>query len=201
LITTPNYNVEGTEAIFFDGKAVPYAEPKKVWCYYKPVGYITSHGDPQGRPTVFEDIKNRYPLVPHVVSIGRLDLNSEGLLLLTNDGEFSRYAEHPKTGWPRTYRVRVYGRSLTLRDFSQLQKGLDIEGFQYGPIQAEYEENQGVFSKNQWIRMVLHEGKNREIRKVMSHFDLQVSRLIRIAYGPYTLGALAPHELDEQKIV
>ena len=161
--------------------------------YYKPPGYVTTHKDPEQRPTVFEDL-SRHNL-GRVISIGRLDLSSEGLLLLTNDGEFARYAELPSTGWSRCYRVRVYG-TIDARALMGLQKGITIDDINYGPIQVEIPDQKSM-TLNTWLLVTLHEGKNREIRRVMEYFGLRVNRLIRMSYGPFQLGNLQPHAIKE----
>lgn len=193
IIITPATLVTSKSRIDVDGKRIQTPDSTKVWCYYKPAGYMTTHKDPEGRPTVFDDIK-RYDL-GRVISVGRLDLNSEGLLLLTNDGEFSRFAELPTTKWPRCYKVRVFG-DVPRDRLLALRKGITIEGIRYGPIQVQMNDPQT--SLNTWIMMTLHEGKNREIRKVMAHLGLRVNRLIRFSYGPYQLGTLKPHEIRQE---
>ncbi|RZI47137.1 pseudouridine synthase [Candidatus Finniella inopinata] len=193
ILLTPATLVDESSKVEVDGK--PVAEPLKtrVWCYYKPVGYVTTHHDPQGRITVFQDLQAHN--LPRVISVGRLDLNSEGLLLLTNDGGFSRFAELPKTGWARRYRVRVYGR-LDRRALQSLKNGITIEGIHYDRIDVEI-PNSSSIQTNNWLRITLFEGKNREIRKVMNHLGLQVNRLIREGYGPFELGSLEPHQILE----
>jgi 23S rRNA pseudouridine2605 synthase len=173
-----------------DGQPLPSVRLMRLWRYHKPQGLITSHADPQGRPTVFA----RLPAsLGRVISIGRLDLNSEGLLLLTNDGELARRLELPKTGWTRRYRVRVHG-VVDETKLKGLEKGITVSGVSYGPIRAEL-DNQN--RSNAWVTISLNEGRNREIRKVMNHLGLEVNRLIRIAFGPFQLGNLSRGQTDE----
>ena len=193
FLSTPAFLVDETAKVEVDGEPVALPSKTRVWCYYKPVGYVTTRHDPQGRPTVFEDLLAHN--LPRVISVGRLDLNSEGLLLLTNDGAFSRYAELPKTGWPRSYKVRVYG-SLDIPALQALKNGITIEGIHYGRIDVTVMEHPTV-QMNNWLLVTLFEGKNREIRKVMDYLGLQVNRLIRQSYGPFELGNLKPHQVFE----
>lgn len=190
-LTTPATLVTDASKIVVDGYTVASPEEPRLWCYYKPVGYLTTHKDPQGRLTVFEDL-SRFRL-PRLISIGRLDINSEGLLLLTNDGALSRYAELPSTKWPRRYHVRVFG-TIDKKQLLSLENGITIDGIHYGQIEVEFGEQKGA---NTWISMTLYEGKNREIRKVMEHFNLKVNRLIRDSYGPFSLMDLKPGEITE----
>jgi 23S rRNA pseudouridine2605 synthase len=173
-----------------DGKPIPQREPARLWRYHKPAGLVTTHRDEKGRPTVFERLP---PELPRVVSVGRLDLTSEGLLLLTNDGGLARALELPSRGWIRRYRVRVHGLVEAPR-LRSLEKGLMLDGVSYGPIRADLERAQG---SNAWLTMALQEGKNREIRRVLTHLGLDVTRLIRIAYGPFQLGHLARGGVEE----
>ena len=189
-LTTPAFTVTPENHITVDGKAVAAAEETKLWRYHKPAGLVTSHGDPRGRPTVFERLP---PELPRVISVGRLDLNSEGLLLLTNDGGLARKLELPATGWARRYRVRVYGAVDEAR-LLKLEKGVTIDGLAYGSIRARLDSSQGG---NAWLSVSLREGKNREIRKVMEHLGFFVNRLIRVAYGPFQLGNLARGGVDQ----
>ncbi len=165
----------------------------KVWLYYKPLGLVTTHKDPEGRPTVFEDVGTR--LDGHVISVGRLDLNSEGLLILTNSGPLSRYLEKPDSGFERSYLVRVFG-DVSQEKLDRLSHGVTIGGVHYGKIIVERSDRpkRGL---NQWLTVKLYEGKNREIRRVMEHLGLQVNRLKRLSYGPFDLGGLKPRELKE----
>ncbi len=188
----PAMNVGEGDIIVVDGKPLPRMETTRLWIMHKPVGTVTTAKDPEGRPTVFSLLPK---IMPRVVSIGRLDLNSEGLLLLTNDGEFSRTLELPRTALPRTYRVRVYGR-FDQRDLYDLQHGITVDDIDYGSIEAR-PENSHDTSLNQWLVMTLYEGKNREIRRVLQALGLHVNRLIRVAYGPFELGALQPGHVSE----
>jgi 23S rRNA pseudouridine2605 synthase len=173
-----------------DGKPIPKKEPARLWRYHKPAGLVTTHRDEKGRPTVFERLP---PELPRVVSVGRLDLTSEGLLLLTNDGGLARTLELPSRGWIRRYRVRVHGLVDAPR-LKSLEKGLTLDGISYGPIRAEFERAKG---SNAWVTVALQEGKNREVRRVLAHLGLDVTRLIRIAYGPFQLGHLARGGVEE----
>jgi 23S rRNA pseudouridine2605 synthase len=190
LVTSPALTVSSANRIVVDGR--PLSEPQKarLWGYYKPAGLVTTHSDPQGRPTVFEQLPQG---MPRVISIGRLDLNSEGLLLLTTDGSLARYAELPSTNWPRRYRVRVYGDSDP-QAMENLKNGITIDGVNYGRIEIDMEPSRG---RNCWLFMTLYEGKNREIRRVMQHLGLHVNRLIRVAYGAFPLEKKHPGDLWE----
>lgn len=194
IITTPATIVTKKMQIMVDGKLLNEAPSSRVWLHYKPVGLLTTHHDPQGRPTIFESLPSS---MPRVISIGRLDLNSEGLILLTNDGELARFAELPSTGWARSYRVRVYG-VVDKRALAALTEGVTVDGITYGRIEAkivkDLEENS---RSNTWLFMTLYEGKNREIRKVLAHLGLRVNRLIRMTYGPFSLGNLRPGDVKE----
>lgn len=189
-IDTPAFNVSGEEKILFDGEKLPMKEISRLWLYYKPVGLVTSHKDDRDRPTVFEHM----PIgMPRVISVGRLDLNSEGLLLLTNNGELSRKLELPSNGWIRRYKVRVHG-WVDKEKLQALAKGVTYEGVNYGSVKAEIESTQGT---NSWLLVTLTEGKNREIRNVMRAIGLDVARLIRLSYGPFQLGNLKKGEVRE----
>jgi 23S rRNA pseudouridine2605 synthase len=172
------------------GATVHPPDRMRLFRYHKPEGLITSHRDPQGRKTVFESLP---PGLPRVVSVGRLDLNSEGLLLLTNDGELARRLELPATGWIRRYRVRVFG-DIQPDALAALVHGVTVEGVRYGPIDAAVDARTGA---NLWLSVALREGRNREIRRVMAHLGFSVTRLIRVSYGPFQLGTLPKGALDE----
>jgi len=193
VLNTPAIIVTDKMEIRVDGKLLTDAPAPRLWIYHKPVGLLTTHHDPQGRPTIFESLPSS---LPRVISIGRLDLNSEGLILLTNDGELSRYAELPSTGWARSYQVRVYGQ-VDEEALADLVNGVTIDGISYGRIEAELEDPSYNTRSNTWLFMTLYEGKNREIRKVMEHLGLRVNRLIRVAYGPFSLGDLEPGQVKE----
>lgn len=182
-VTSPALNVSPEQNVTVDGKPLPALQPPRLWCYHKPPGLITSHADPRGRPTVFERLPGS---LPRVVSVGRLDLNSEGLLLLTNDGALARVLELPTTGWTRRYRVRVFG-AVDEDRLAALEGGLALGKVRYGPVHARLDSRRGG---NAWLAVSLTEGKNREIHKLMEHLGLVVNRLIRVAYGPFQLGRL-----------
>lgn len=190
VLDTPALNVRGADDIRVDGRRIGAAEATRLWRYHKPPGLVTTHRDPQGRATVFDALD---PGLPRVVSVGRLDLNSEGLLLLTNDGALARKLELPSSGWPRTYRARAFG-AITQSELDHLAGGIEIEGMRYGPIDAKMDRKQGA---NTWITMTLKEGKNREVRRVLEALGLRVNRLIRTSYGPFQLGTLKPGEIEE----
>lgn len=189
-LTSAAVIVTDKSVIMVDGKPLPVKEPTRLWRYHKPAGLVTSHKDEKGRETLFEKLPET---MPRVVSVGRLDLNSEGLLLLTNDGELARKLELPANGWTRRYRVRVHG-APDNGQIEAMAKGLTVEGVKYGPIIATIDRLQG---SNSWLTVALNEGKNREIRRVMDHLGLPVNRLIRIAYGPFQLGYLAEGQVEE----
>lgn len=189
-IATPAIKIKPEDRIEVDGKELPQHQRTRLWRYHKPPGLIVSHRDPKRRPTVFEALPKT---LPRVLSVGRLDLNSEGLLLLTNDGEIERKLEMPATGWTRRYRVRVHG-NVDERSLAELKKGVEIDGVRYGPIEASLEKRQGG---NAWLAFSLKEGKNREIKRVCEHLSLQVNRLIRISYGPFQLGDLQRGDIEE----
>jgi 23S rRNA pseudouridine2605 synthase len=190
VLASPAVAVSSEQDIRVDGKPIPQPERARLWRYHKPAGLITTHRDEKGRPTVFDALPKD---LPRLVSVGRLDLNSEGLLLLTNDGALARRLELPATGWVRRYKVRVHGAVDPAR-LAALAPGVTIDGVAYGPIRAELERVQG---SNAWLAMALAEGKNREVRRVLEHLGLQVTRLIRLSYGPFQLGSLAPHAIAE----
>lgn len=188
-LTSPAYDVARRDRIEVDGQPLPTREPVRLWRYHKPKGLVTTHRDPQGRKTVFETLP---PSLPRVISVGRLDYNTEGLLLLTNDGDLARYLELPSTGWTRRYRVRAHGR-VTQDHLDQLKDGLMVDGVTYGPIEAVLDVRQG---SNQWLTVGLREGKNREVRRVLGALGLEVNRLIRVSYGPFQLLDLKRGETD-----
>ena len=189
-VETPATFIAEGDAVLVRGQRVGTAEPTRLFRYHKPDGLVTTHKDPQGRPTVFE----RLPAgLPRLVSVGRLDLTSEGLLLLTNDGALARRLELPSNGWLRRYRVRVHGR-VNEGALAWLARGITVDDVKYGPIQAGLDSRQGT---NAWLTVSLQEGKNREIRRVMQHLELHVTRLIRVAYGPFQLGTLPAGAVEE----
>ncbi len=190
VLESPAVTVGPESRITIDGEALPAAAPARLWRYHKPVGVLTAARDPRGRPTITDDLPAD---LPRVMPVGRLDLNSEGLLLLTNDGALKRQLELPATGWTRRYRVRVYGRVEPAR-LAALAQGLRVDGLDYGPIRARLDSQSGA---NAWLTVTLSEGKNREVRRVCEHLGLKVNRLIRIAYGPFQLGQLEPRALQE----
>ena len=179
-LTSPARDVKPGDAVFVDGQPLTRPEPAMLWRFHKPRGCVTTHKDPEGRPTVFEKLPKD---LPRVVSIGRLDFNTEGLLLLTTDGGLARHFELPATGWLRRYRVRANG-SVTQEELEALKDGIEIEGIQYGPIEGTVDRVQGA---NVWLTLGLREGKNREVRKILGSLGLEVNRLIRISFGPFQL--------------
>lgn len=190
VVTHPATFVDAKDIIQVDGAVVGEPERTRVWRYHKPDGLVTTHRDPEGRPTVFDKLRTQ---LPRVISVGRLDLTSEGLLLLTNDGALARRLELPTTGWLRRYRVRVHG-VVDAGALKRLADGVTVDGVRYGPIEAALDNRKG---ENAWLTVSLREGRNREIRKVMSHLGLAVTRLIRIAYGPFQLGTLERGGIEE----
>jgi 23S rRNA pseudouridine2605 synthase len=192
VLSTPAFEVGAADKVTVDGKPLPVAETARLWRYYKPRGLVTTHSDPQGRPTVFSALP---PELPRVISVGRLDFNSEGLLLLTNSGALARHLELPSTGWLRRYRVRAHGR-VTQEQLDALRDGVEIEGVRYGPIEATLDSVQGA---NAWLTVSLREGKNREVRRVLKSLALDVNRLIRISYGPFQLLDLKPGAVEPVK--
>ena len=185
VLKSPARDVSPADRILVDGNPLPAPEPPRLWRYHKPRGRVTTHSDPQGRPTVFEALPEE---MPRVISIGRLDFNTEGLLLLTNDGALARHLELPATGWLRRYRVRAHG-AVTQEALDKLKDGIEIAGVRYGPIEAALEKVQG---SNVWLMMGLREGKNREVRTILDTLGLTVNRLIRISFGPFQLLDLKP---------
>jgi 23S rRNA pseudouridine2605 synthase len=190
VLTTPATKVGPADRIEVDGAPVEARERTRLWLFHKPKGLVTTNRDPEGRPTVFSALPKD---MPRVVTVGRLDLNTEGLLLLTNDGGLARVLELPSTGWLRRYRVRAHG-SVAEARLAALKQGVTIDGMVYGAIEAELERVQGA---NLWLTVGLREGKNREVKRVLEHLGLEVNRLIRISYGPLQLGDLAPGEVRE----
>jgi len=190
VLTSPAVTVTAESQIRVDGKPLPEPERARLWRFHKPAGLVTTHKDEKGRPTVFGALPAE---LPRLVSIGRLDLNSEGLLLLTNDGALARRLELPATGWVRRYKVRVHGFVDPAR-LAALARGTTVDGIAYGPIRAQLDRQQG---SNAWITLSLQEGKNREVRRVLEHLGYPVTRLIRLAYGPFQLGHLARGAIDE----
>ncbi|MEA1937696.1 MAG: pseudouridine synthase [Pseudomonadota bacterium] len=190
VIDSPALNVTGTDKIEVDGKPLPAAEPPRLYRYHKPSGLVTTHKDEKGRPTVFDRMPKQ---IGRVISIGRLDLTSEGLLLLTNDGELARHLERPDTGLVRRYRVRAYGKPDDDK-LASLKYGVTIDGVRYGPVSVETER---VEAANRWLMVSMTEGKNREVRKVLEWAGLTVNRLIRISYGPFQLGKLPRGAIEE----
>ncbi|GAB4225920.1 MAG: hypothetical protein Kow0032_02670 [Methyloligellaceae bacterium] len=191
-LDSPALVVTPSDRITVDGKPLPEAAPVRLWRYHKPKGLVTTHRDPEGRPTVFDALPGE---LPRVISVGRLDIATEGLLLLTTDGALARHLELPATGWLRRYRVRARG-SVTQEALDALQEGVTIEGVKYGPVQAKLDRVQGA---NVWLTVALREGKNREVKRIAAHLGLAVNRLIRISFGPFSLGDLPPGGLAEVK--
>lgn len=190
ILKTPAFLVDENDVILNDGKPLNEKPKPRLWVYYKPRGLVVSHKDPEGRATVFQNLPS---FMPRVISIGRLDLDSEGLLLLTNDGGLSRHLEAPSTGWKRKYKVRIFGKP-TQETLDTLLKGITIEGVHYKSIEAVLERQQG---SNAWILVTLTEGKNREIRKVMEYFGWTVNRLLRLSFGPFELKDMNPGDTTE----
>ncbi len=190
IIDSPALNITEADSITVDGKPVSEPEPERLWLYYKPIGLVTSNSDEKGRNTVFDALPED---MPRVMSVGRLDINSEGLLLLTNDGGIKRKLELPSTGWLRRYRVRVNGRP-TEDTLAPLRRGVTVDGEKFQAMQVTLDRQQGA---NAWLTVGLREGKNREIRRAMEEIGLSVNRLIRISYGPFQLGELKPGAVEE----
>ena len=183
VISSPALNVTARDRISVDGMPLPRRARTRLFRYHKTRGLVTTHSDPEGRPTIFRALPKG---LPRLISIGRLDINTEGLLLLTNDGALARMLELPATGWLRSYRVRALGR-VTQERLNRLKGGVTIDGMRYGPIEATLDREQGA---NVWLTFAIREGKNREVRKVLESLGLKVNRLIRLSYGPFELGDL-----------
>jgi 23S rRNA pseudouridine2605 synthase len=192
VINSPALDVTENDVVTVDGKPLPPRERTRLFLFHKPRGLMTTHADPEGRPTVFDNLPEG---LPRLISIGRLDFNTEGLLLLTNDGGLARALELPDTGWLRRYRVRAHG-EVTQGQLDELRKGVEVDGVKYGPIDATLERDQGA---NVWLVFAIREGKNREVRNVMAHLGLEVNRLIRVSYGPFQLAEIAEGEVEEVK--
>ena len=190
VIATPARRVSRSDVISVDGRPLDEPEPARLWRYHKPSGLVTTHRDPEDRPTVFANLPKN---LPRVVSVGRLDFNSEGLLLLTNDGALARRLEIPAGGWIRRYRVRLFG-NVAQADLDPLAEGVVIDGVKYGPIVADLERSKGMYS---WAMVSLKEGKNREVKRVMERLGLKVARLIRVQFGPFYLGQLSEGGVEE----
>jgi 23S rRNA pseudouridine2605 synthase len=192
LINSPALDVTANDVISVDGKLLPPRERTRLFLFHKPRGLMTTHADPEGRPTVFDNLPEG---LPRLISIGRLDFNTEGLLLLTNDGGLARALELPDTGWLRRYRVRAHG-EVTQAQLDQLKNGIEVDGVKYGSIDAVLERDSGA---NIWLVFAIREGKNREVRNVMAHLGLEVNRLIRVSYGPFQLAELPEGQVEEVK--
>ena len=192
VVASPARNVTAADRVTVDGRPLPSRERTRLFLYHKPRGLLTSHADPGGRPTIFNTLPKG---LPRLISIGRLDVNTEGLLLLTNDGALARVLELPATAWLRRYRVRAHGR-VTPAELEPLTAGITIAGIRYGPIEATLERAQG---SNVWLGFAIREGKNREVKNVLGHLGLRVNRLIRVAFGPFQLGELPAGAIVEVK--
>jgi 23S rRNA pseudouridine2605 synthase len=192
VLTTPAYVLKPGDSVTVDGRPLPEAKAARLWRYHKPRGLVTSHKDPQARKTVFQALP---PELPRVVSVGRLDINTEGLLLLTTDGELARHLELPSTGWIRRYRVRAHGR-VSQEALDALRAGITIDGVRYEPVEARIDREQG---SNLWLTVALREGKNREVKRLAEHLGLTVNRLIRVSFGPFALSDLAKGAVEEVK--
>ncbi|MCG8623007.1 MAG: rRNA pseudouridine synthase [Proteobacteria bacterium] len=197
-------NVTAAQEVMVDGVVLsPMARPR-LWCYHKPRGLIVSHKDDQGRPTIFASLEESHPHLPRLISVGRLDLDSEGLMLLTNNGDLARYLELPSTGWVRKYRLRVRAKQAKATPLTEVcqqlgaGEGITIDGIKYRPITASIDTpHKKTGGSNVWLTIALVEGKNREIRRVMAHFGYAVSRLLRLSFGPFHLGKLNTGEITE----
>jgi 23S rRNA pseudouridine2605 synthase len=190
VISSPATAVTARDRIAVDGAPLPARERTRLFLFHKPRGFLTTRTDPQGRPTIFTLLPKS---APRLISVGRLDLNTEGLLLLTNDGALARVLELPATGWLRRYRVRVHGR-ITQGELDALRGGITLGGVRYGPVEATVDRVQG---SNAWLTFAIREGKNREVKNVLGHLGLAVNRLIRVSFGPFRLGDLGSGEIEE----
>jgi len=190
ILDTPAFKVDGDDIILIDGAPLPVKAPVRLWRFHKPAGLITTSKDEKERKTIFDALPDG---MPRVMTIGRLDYNTEGLLLLTNDGELARRLELPTTGWIRRYKVRAHGQ-VSQERLTELKKGVEVDGIKYGSIDAKVERGE---KSNIWLTLALKEGKNREVRKVLEHLGLQVNRLIRLSYGPFQLGNLPIRNVEE----
>ncbi|MDC1280973.1 rRNA pseudouridine synthase [bacterium] len=193
ILTECGTNVTKADLIEVNGKSLPDKISTKLWIYHKERGYLVTNNDPEGRVTIFEDLKSKINL--RLIAVGRLDMDSEGLILLTNDGDLARRLELPATGWLRKYRVRVHG-YVNPQDLEPLKNGITVDGIKYGRIDATLDRQQG---SNAWLTLGFREGKNREVRNVMNHLGFSVNRLIRISFGPFSLKSLPPKGLEEVK--
>jgi 23S rRNA pseudouridine2605 synthase len=189
-IASPALNVTSADRVTVDGKPLPVRERTRLFLFHKPRGLVTTHADPQGRPTVFDALPKH---LPRLISVGRLDASTEGLLLLTNDGGLARTLELPATGWTRRYRVRANGKVTQIK-LDRLRHGIEIDGVTYGPIEARLDREQGA---NVWLTFAMREGKNREVKNVLGHLGLAVNRLIRVSFGPFQLGDLPEGAVEE----
>ena len=192
LLESPAFTVSASDIIEVDNVRLGKAEPPRLWRYHKPRGLVVSNKDEKGRDTIFRKLPES---LPRVISIGRLDIDSEGLLLLTNDGELARHLELPATGWTRKYRVRVYGRVEEAK-LEEIAEGVNIDGAQYGPVLARLDTQK---NSNAWLTIAIKEGRNREVRNIMEYLGYQVTRLLRLSYGPFLLGKLEAGQVEEVK--
>ncbi len=190
VVEHPATLVDADDTLTIDGKDIAAPQQTRVWRYHKPAGLVTTAHDPEGRPTVFSALPKT---LPRVISVGRLDINTEGLLLLTNDGELARYLEHPAQAVTRTYRIRAHG-IVTQAALTRLARGITIDGIRYRSALTTVDGQRG---SNCWLTMTLSEGKNREIKRLLEHIGVRVTRLIRTGYGSFRLGNLAPNAVDE----